>query len=124
MGMERQRLSELLYNLLAPRMPGGVEVENAARMILDDEEAVHLAVIPEECQPVLHLRLVGLALQPLQIARHGGFRNVDSELQQLPMDARRTPGWILGFHAPNEMLNVHSDTRATETFRPRPPSPE
>ena len=59
-------------------------------MMLDDEEAVqhtetqcghgeeveggdHLAVIVEECQPALHLRLVGLAFPPLQIARHGGF---------------------------------------------------
>jgi hypothetical protein len=37
---KRQRLSELLYNPLARRMRGGVEVENAAPMMLDDEEAV------------------------------------------------------------------------------------
>jgi hypothetical protein len=52
-------------------MRGGVEMENAALMMLDDEEAVQqtetqhghseevegddlLAVVPEECQPVLH----------------------------------------------------------------------
>jgi hypothetical protein len=39
-------------------------------------------VVLEECQPALHLRLVGLALQRLQIARHGGFRNLKSEAQQ------------------------------------------
>src|SRR5215471_6405222 len=87
---KRQGLSELLQNPIARRMRGGVEMENAAPMMLDDEEAVqhtetqrgngeevevgdHLAVIVEECQPALHLRLVGLALVPLQIARHGGF---------------------------------------------------
>src|SRR5215831_18755966 len=122
-------------------MRGGVEMENAARMMLDDEEAVqhaeaqrghgkdvegsdHLTMVLEECQPALHLRLVGLALQPLQIARHGEFRNLKSELQQFPVDARRAPGWIFGPHAPNQPLNLHADARATRAFRPRSPSPE
>ena len=87
---KRQGLSELLQNPIARRMRGGVEMENAPLMMLDDEEAVqhtetqrghgeeveggdHLAVVLEECHPALHLRLVRLALQPLQIARHGGF---------------------------------------------------
>ena len=116
-------------------------MENAAPMMLDDEEAVqhtetqrghgekveggdHLAVVLEECQPALHLRLVGLALQPLQIARHRGFRNLKSEVQQFPVDARRTSGWILGLHAPNQPLNLHADARATEAFRPRSPAPK
>jgi len=94
---ERQRLSELLHNPLACRVRGRVEVENAALMVLDDEEAVqhpeiqrgygkevegghHLAVILEECEPALHLGLVGLAAQSLQIARHSGLRNIKSEL--------------------------------------------
>src|SRR5690349_6817516 len=122
-------------------MRGGVEVENAAPMMLDDEEAVqhteaqrghgeevegsdHLTVVLEECQPALHLRLVGLALQPLQMARHGGFRNLNSELQQFPVDARRAPGWILGLHAPNQALSLDADARATRAFGPRSPSPE
>src|SRR5262252_3544460 len=67
-------------------MRGGVEMQNAAPMMLDDEKAVqhtetqrghgeeveggdHLAMVLEECQPALHLRLVRLALQPLPIAR-------------------------------------------------------
>ena len=84
-------------------MRGDVEMENAAPMMLDDEAAVqhtktqcghgeevegNLAMVLEECQPALHLRLVGSALQPLQIARHGGFRNFKSEFQQFPVDAR------------------------------------
>src|SRR5215813_63731 len=122
-------------------MRGGVEMENAAPMMLDDEEAIqhtetqrghreevaggdHLAVVLEECQPALHLRLVGLALEPLQIARHGGFRNLKSESQQFPVDAGRTPGWILGLHAPNQPLNLHANARATGAFRPRSPSPK
>ena len=40
MGMERQRLSELLHNPLACRVRGRVEVENAAPIVLDEEEAV------------------------------------------------------------------------------------
>ena len=79
---KRQGLSELLQNPIPRRMRGGVEMENAAPMMLDDEEAVqhtetqhghdvkveggdHLAVVLEECQPALHLRLVGSALQSL-----------------------------------------------------------
>src|SRR5215831_8451612 len=104
---KRQCLSKLVQNPIARRMRGGVEMENAAPMMLDDEEAVqhtetqrghgekveggdHLAVVLEECPPALHLRLVGLALQPLQIARHGGYRNLKSEVQQFPVDARRS----------------------------------
>ena len=37
---ERQRLAELLHNPLACRVRGRVEVENAAPIVLDDEEAV------------------------------------------------------------------------------------
>src|SRR5215470_17168283 len=87
---QRQGLSELMQNPIARGMRSGVEMENAAPMMLDDEEAVqhseaqrghgkevegsdHLTVVLEECQPALHLRFVGLALQLLQIARHGGF---------------------------------------------------
>jgi len=138
---KRQGLSELLQNPIARRMRGGVEMENAAPMMLDDEEAVqhteaqrghgekvegrdHLAVVLEECLPALHLRFVGLARPLLQIARHGGFGNLKSELLQFPMDARRAPGWILGLHAPNQPLYFHADARATKAFRPRSPSPE
>jgi len=137
--MEGQRLSELLDNPLARRICGHVDVENAAPMMLDDKEAIQyaetqrgygeevegrdqLTVVLEKCQPTLHLHLVGLAVQPLQIARHGGFRKLKSELQQFPVDARRTPGWILRLHAPNQLLNLHADARATEAFSPRPPS--
>ena len=104
---KRQGLSELLQNPIPRRMRGGVEMENVAPMMLNDEEAIqrsetqrghgekveggdHLAVVLEECQPALHLRLVRLALQPLQIAQHGGFRNLKSELPQFPVDARRS----------------------------------
>src|SRR4030095_15257150 len=93
---KRQNLSELLQNPIARRMRGGVEMENAAPMMLDDEGAVqhteaqrghgekvegrdHLAVVLEECLPALHLRFVGLALPLLQIARHGGFGNFTYE---------------------------------------------
>ena len=79
---QRQGLAELLQNPVARRMRGDVEMENAAPMMLDDEEAVqhtetqrghseeveggdHFAVVLEECQPALHLRLVGSALQSL-----------------------------------------------------------
>ena len=95
---KRQRLSELLHNPLDCRMRGRVEVQNPPPIVLDDQQAVqyaetqrghgeeiegghHLAVIPQECHPALDLGLVGLALQPLQIARHGGLRNVKSELK-------------------------------------------
>src|SRR5215469_5989417 len=138
---KRQCLSKLLQNPIARRMRGGVERENAAPMMLDDEEAVqhtetqrghgekveagdHLAVVLEECPPALHLGLVGLALQPLQIARHGGFGNLKSEVPQFPVDARRTPGWILRLHAQHQPLNLHADAGATKSFRPRSPSPE
>ena len=85
MGMEAAELSELLHNPIARRMRGDVELENAAPMMLDNEETVqhteaqrghgkevegsdHLTVVLKECQPALHLRFVGLAFELLQIA--------------------------------------------------------
>src|SRR5215472_1189814 len=71
-----QGLSKLLQNPIARRMHSGVEMENTTPMMLDDEETVqhtetqrghgeeieggdHLPVVVEECQPALHLCLVG-----------------------------------------------------------------
>ena len=98
----RQELVQRTYRPQKAR-----KVEDPTALVLDHEEAVqhtetqrghgekveggdHLAVVLEECPPALHLRLVGLALQPLQIARHGGYRNLKSEVQQFPVDARRS----------------------------------
>ena len=114
---KRQCLSELLQNPIARRMQRSVEMENAAPMMLNDKEAVqhpetqrrhgeeveggdYFSMVLEERQPTLHLRLVGLTLQLLEIARHGRFGNLKSELQQFAVDARRSPGWIVGLHAP------------------------
>ena len=81
-------------------------------MMFDNEEAVqhsetkrgngkevergnHLAVVLEECQPALDLRLIGQAFQSVQITRDGRFRDIEPELQQFAVDARRAPAWIL-----------------------------
>src|SRR5262252_7875309 len=42
----------------------------------------------------------------------------------VPVDARRTPGWILRLQGSNQALNLQADARPTEAVRPRPPSPE
>jgi hypothetical protein len=80
---KRERLSELLHDPVASRVRRRFEVQNAAAMMFDDEEAIeyaksqrghreevecgdHFAVILEERQPALYLGLVGLALKPPQ----------------------------------------------------------
>jgi hypothetical protein len=118
-----------------------IEVENLTSVMLDDKEAVehaeryrrnrkkverghHLAMVVEECQPTLRLRDVKTMLQPLQIARHRGFRNLESELQEFAVDARRPPRWVFAFQATDQLPNLFPNLGPTAALSPRPPSPE
>jgi len=97
-----------MHNPIARRVRRDVEVQDSPPTVRDDKKAVEgakrqarngekvkgaddLTVVVEEGQPLRGLALVRMTLQLLKIARHGGFGNRESELEQFAVDARRTP---------------------------------
>src|SRR5690242_14064269 len=100
-----------------------IEVEDLTLMMRDNEKAIehaerqrrnreeiegsnHLSMIVEKCQPTLGLHVVSALLQPLQIARHSGFRYLESELQEFTVDARRAPP--ADFHGSDHQFHLKS----------------
>ena len=65
----------------------------------------YLAVIVQEGKPSLGFALVASALQPLQVARNRRFGNLEPELEQFAMNARRAPCRIVGLHTPDQFAN-------------------
>lgn len=87
-------------------MERSVEVQNTVAGMFDNKEAIqraevkvrngeeversnHFTMVVQKSAPLAGFAFVRNALQPLEIARHGGFGDVETEQQQLPMDARR-----------------------------------
>jgi hypothetical protein len=77
------------------------------------ERRHHLAVIVKEGQPTLGLLAVRPPFQTLQITRDGGFRDLESELKQLAMDAGCPPGRIFRFQAANQVADFLADFRTS-----------
>ena len=77
-------------------------------------------MIQQERAPSLRRRLA----PPRQVPRHRGFTNVESELQQLAVDARRTPGRVFVSHLPDEASDRDVDARPTTLVAALPCSVE
>jgi hypothetical protein len=91
------------------RLTGHVAVENLPPIVADDEETVQnskgqsrhgkeihrsdcLAVVAKKCQPAPGwIRITIRALHP---ARNRPFRDVGTQFEQFPVDARRSPSWV------------------------------
>jgi len=118
----------LLYDPIAGRVRGGIEVKDAVPLMFDDEEAIkhpepqrghreeverrhHLTVIVKEGQPTLGLLAVRSPFQTLQITRDGGFGDLESELKQLAMDAGCPPRRIFRFQAADQLADFLADFR-------------
>jgi hypothetical protein len=127
-------------------MARDIDVQDLPPVMADDEEAVEkakgdrwhseeihrrdsLPVIPQECEPAFcWLRISRCSPHP---ARDGSLRHIESEHQELSMDARRAPGWILRNHPKYQVSNLlrnalSSDHSARSGDRPpvqREPSP-
>jgi hypothetical protein len=93
----------------------GIDVQDFAATVLDGEKAVkqlechrrygeeieghdHLAMISQECEPVLGW--ISPPSNTLKIPSHSSFRDVEAESQQLTVDLRSTPVKILFRHGP------------------------
>lgn len=107
-------------------MRRSVEVKNAPTVMLDDEESIEhpkcqrrngkeiegrhdLTVVFEKGQPTLRLLEIGAQRQTPQMPGDCRLGNIEAELQQFAMDARRAPIGVVGFHAPNQRSDFLAD---------------
>jgi len=104
----------------ARRMARNIEVQDLPTIMADDEKTVEHAkgdrctvkksiaaiaspVIPQECKPARRrFRISRCSPHP---TRDGSLRYIESEHQELSMDARCAPGWILGDHSKYQVSN-------------------
>src|SRR5712691_10287283 len=102
-------------------MLGHPEVQNTAASMSDDEKAIQhaerkgwnrekvhrsngLAVIVEKCLPALcWFWIFRGSLHP---ARNGSLRELESQLQQFPLNARRSPGGIFHHHLEDQIADL------------------
>src|ERR1700730_16460075 len=77
-----------------------------------DGEKVHrcngLAMVSEERQPSLHR--VWISRGSPDPSRDTPFREIETQLEQFAVNARRSPGWILSNHTEDQGANLFADT--------------
>src|ERR1700682_2236829 len=77
-----------------------------------DDEKVHrsngLAMVSEERQPSLHR--VWISRGSPDPSRDTPFREIETQLEQFAVNARRSPGWILSNHTEDQGANLLADT--------------
>jgi hypothetical protein len=108
------RFPHLLHDPKCAGVSGDVATENLAPLVPDDEKTVQhtkgkrryckevhgsdgVAVISQECQPTLGG--VWSSRDLSQPSRDRRFREDKAQLEQLAVNAWRSPGWILSRHA-------------------------
>jgi hypothetical protein len=86
-------------------------VQNTERERWDSEE-VHrsngLAMVSEECQPSFHR--IWISRSSPDPSRDTPFRELEAQLEQFAVNARCSPGRILGNHTENQGANLFADT--------------
>src|SRR5260370_41808714 len=102
-----------------------IEVQDLTPVVADDEktvqnteserwdsEKVHrsngLAMVSEERQPSLHR--VWISRGSPDPSRDTPFREIETQLEQLAINARRSPRWILSNHTEGQGANLFADT--------------
>jgi len=131
---KRKRLPQLLDDPQARRMPGDVEMQDASTIVADDEKAledaecdrwhgeeVHrgnsFAVVPQKRKPALGwLRVPRRSFHP---TGDRSLRDIKTQHEKLAMDARCSPGWVLGNHPEDQLADF---SRRLPSSNPRPHS--
>jgi len=102
-----------------------IEMQDLTPVVADDEKAVQntkserwdgekvhrsdgLAMVSEERQPSLHR--VWISRGSPDPSRDTPFREIETQLEQFAMNARRSPGWILSNHTEDQGANLFTDT--------------
>jgi hypothetical protein len=123
-----ERFQHLLRRPFQCRMSRDFEMQYSSAMMLQHNEHEQepeaqrghyeeinrdelLSVIFQECPPRLGRRL--------PVSRHvfgnRGFRHLDPEFQQFPMNSGRTPGWIRQAHFTDQRSNLGGNFRSART---------
>src|SRR6266566_1801349 len=107
-------------------MTSDVEMQDLAPSMLDHKETIqkleinrghrkeihgddHFAMVGKESEPAFGW--IAAAPRTSQISGHGALRNLETKLQKLAMDLRRTPTRIFHCHATNQSPNLLADFR-------------
>ncbi len=77
-------------------------------------------VIFEECSPCLRRRL----RMARQVFRYGCLRDFEAELQQLSVNSRRAPKWVLAGHPTDKVADLPRQGRSPRFSSSRLPGPE
>jgi hypothetical protein len=138
-GIVRKRLAQLLHDPCAGWTSGDIAVKNPPPVMPDDEETmehtkgqrrdseeVHrgngFAVVAEECRPAL--RRLRTARRFPHPAQYGPLRDGEAEHLQLPVNARRAPGRVLGNDPEDEVAQFLAHALPARTISmPREPRP-
>jgi hypothetical protein len=115
------RFAQLLCHPDGIGVLGHIEVQDLTPVMADNEKAIQntkrerrdceevhrsncLAMIPEERQP--SLRGIWVSRGSPTPSRDSSLREIAAPLEQFAVNARRSPGWILGNHAKDQCTSV------------------
>src|SRR5260370_16925141 len=101
-------------------------IEHTERQRRNREEVEgrdYFTVVVEKSKPTLGFTFAPFPPQAVEIARDGRLGNMQSQLEQLAVDARRTPGRILRLHSADQMSNVPTNFPSPNFTLPNPPPP-
>ena len=127
----RKCVAELLGRPFGGRVGGDVEVDDAAPVVSQHQEYVqHLEADRRHREGVYRdhgldvIRGRWRLAMTYQIFADGGFANLDAELEQFTMNARRSPKRILATQPTDQCSDVLRNRRPTRLPAPDFPGPE
>ena len=129
---ERKRLSQLLDDPRTRGVRSNVEVQNAPPVMVDDEKAIkhpesdrwgreeihcgnRFPVVAKESEPTLGW--LGISRRPFHPTGDRSLGNIKTQHEELAMDARCSPSWVLGNH-PEDQLPHFFRRRPSPNARP------
>ena len=120
-------------------MTRDIEVQDPAAAVFDYEEALehpeghggngeevkrngYFTMIPQKRKPMF--RGIVVAVYAPQISRHRSLGYNEAQSLNFPVDAWRSPRWVLGRHAFDEIAQFPADPRPTASTTGTPPPEE
>jgi hypothetical protein len=117
--------SQLLYDPKSIGISRHIEVQDLTPVMADDEKAVQntkresgdgeevhrsngLAMVSEERQPSLHG--IWISRSSPHPSRDTPFRDIETQLEQFTVNARCSPGRIVGNHTEDQGAKLFADT--------------
>jgi hypothetical protein len=121
------RFSQLLCHPKSIGISRHIEVQDLTPVVADNEKAIQntkgerwdgkevhrsngFPMIPEERQP--SLCRIWISRSAPNPSRDTSFREIETQLEQFAVNARRSPGRILGHHTEDQGANLFADALA------------